>query len=59
MELKQALQILSQLANLAQTKGILTLEDAVLVKQAKDTAQLSIQELEKDEPKNLEEDGDK
>ena len=59
MELKQALQILSQLADVAQAKGILTLDEAVLVKQAKDTAKLSIQELDKDEPQNLEEDGDK
>ena len=59
MELKQALQILSQLADVAQAQGILTLDEAVLVKQAKDTAKLSIQELDKDEPQNLEEDGDK
>lgn len=59
MDFKQSLQILSQLADVAQAKGILTLQDAVLVKQAKDIVQLSIQELDKDEPQNLEENGDK
>lgn len=50
MELKQALQILIKLSDLAQAKGILTLDEAVLVKQAKDIAQITIQELDKDEP---------
>lgn len=48
MELKQALQILSQLADLTQSKGLLTLDDAVLVKQAKDVVVQHIQDLEKE-----------
>ena len=63
MELKTALTILAQLADVAQSKGILSLDDAVLVKQAKDVVNLSIKELEEktteQEPLNQEQDDNK
>ena len=53
MELKQALSILAQLANESQVRGVLTLDEAVLVKQARDTALAAIQEIEKEEKINV------
>lgn len=45
MELLKALEILLKVADVAQGKGIFTLEDACVVKQAKDIVGLEVKKL--------------
>lgn len=62
MELKQALEILSQVAILAQSRGLFNLDEAVAVKQAVDVSNKTISELtgKSDvKPSNTLEDGSK
>lgn len=44
METKQAIQVLIQVANLAQSRGLLSLEEAVVVKQSIDALSVENEE---------------
>ena len=65
MNLQESLNILIQLADESQKRGILTLDEAIFIKQARDTAIAHLQELNNNtqeknvEPKEIEEDGNK
>lgn len=48
MDLKKSLEVLVQVAMLVQSKGILSLEEAVVVKEAKDVAVATIKEIEEE-----------
>lgn len=54
MELLNAIKVFIQLADISQSKGILTLEDAVIIKEAKETF---VSELNKLETENHKKDG--